>query len=197
MVRTAPSALLAGCVWIAPGELEERLDADRDGVPGSVDCNDEDEAVAVLEPVAEVACGASVSADAMDGDDALDVANCVSPFDEEDLLVLGLFEHVYRFSSDAPVDVEVRLLADDLWLRSAEAEDDAVALVANRGPRCEVGSCEVGLPAATARSPEGRGTWRPSVQFHAAAAEGWYLVVSGGRAGTAASPYTLDVLCEE
>jgi len=198
MVSRAVGALLAGgCLWVGPGELEDRLDLDADQVPGTVDCNDTLPSVGALEAIADLACGDSISADVMDGEDTIRVANCVSPYDHEDLLVLGLYEQVYRFSSEVAADVEIELLADDLWLLPPDAEDDAIALVANRGAQCEVDACEIGLPATDARSPDARGEWRPSVQFHAEAAEGWYVVVSGGRRDAGPSPYTLDVRCAE
>lgn len=169
------AGVLSGCTWVGAAEEEQRLDNDGDGVPVRVDCNDDRAAVVDLDAwTGELRCGETVHGDLADGVDRLEVVNCRHPlYPTEDLVRLAEVEDAWRLRSDVPTDVTVTLDAPGfVWSPDA----DGIALIAVRGPTCEVGACVVGLPIDLEVSD---GSTSAHVSFHGDAAEAWYVVVSG------------------
>lgn len=183
--------LLTGCVWL--GE-DDRRDLDGDGYPGDTDCNDQvADVVGLVATEGDVACGAVITAALGDEDGALDVMNCLQPFDEERLVSLDPVQHVYRFWQAAGAAVEVELDASGITTGDPDADGPRAALLVNWGSTCEVDACWVGLPVTETADPEERDApWTPRVRFEAGPQEAWYIVV----AADAPSPYTLEVRCD-
>lgn len=200
MRRCAP-LLLAGCLWIRDEDEAQRLDADGDGYPFPVDCNDErpDIGLVAFEDLPTLGCGDRASGAVDTGSDLLRFTQCLHPSLAGDLVVLRRFEVAWLFVAQEPQQVLVTLDASELIaepsdepvaLRRQEDNGD-VALLANRGLRCGTERCEVALPAAPAAwKDEQLVDWSSTVSFQAEAGEPWVVVVSGD-----AGAYHLDVAC--
>ena len=206
-MRATVLLALAGCQWI--DDDNGRLDRDEDGIHVREDCNDQNPEYAHLEPFhGELACGDRLEGDNHQGFDAMQVVNCLHPYEEEDLTRLGYKELAYGFVSDVPVDVVVTLHASEMLVDDLPYDNGGVSLIAIRGPRCTLDACQVGLPivpegwhrgeAGTPVSIEEREEgWEPQVFFHADPGERWFVVVSGGQEASdgEVSPFALDVDC--
>src|SRR5687767_9387900 len=118
-MRCSPLLLAPGCVWLTEGEYLERIDADGDGIPSALDCNDDPLAAGAIDfldgRTGDLACGVTVTGDVDDAPDLLEFVNCAHPVHDGDLVELGWREHLWRFTSAVESDVTIAMGASDFW----------------------------------------------------------------------------------
>lgn len=193
--RTALLWVVSGCV---PLNSDERFDQDGDGVTVFSDCDDENPDLSSFTSWdGELGCGDMIESDIREGSPQIDYANCQHPFEREDLIWFGGEEHIWRFVSPEDTDVAITMATEGFLMPLNEPDTGGIAMIAFRGPTCELDRCTAALPIAPPEyslETNTRPLWTPALYLHAQAGEAWYIVVSGGR-GSAPSPYRLDAVC--
>jgi hypothetical protein len=197
---------LAGCTFVNQGAYQERLDQDKDTIPGDEDCSDTRAGLSTMPDVMtemryteacsdELACNTSVECSFVDQvltEGLLTVSACIDPLDPEYQARFDYRSLVHAVPPGDPERVRIAVTppnGDAFWTEGPrDPRLGDILLMTNTGIWCNPGTCDIAYPARADASPDNL----PGMAFQRDPVDTTYVVVSGNAVGS----YQLTMSCD-